>query len=82
MLMITVLVQGRVSAEDIPPTTHDLQPTMQALFQALTSGTGSRFFKWSGAHMARKLRWEGLEHGPAHHRTVSEDPCSQRSNSV
>jgi len=35
MLLITVLLQGPVSAEE-PSPTRDLRPTMQAIFQALT----------------------------------------------
>jgi hypothetical protein len=41
MLMLLMLVHGRVGAEHTPPQ-HTLQPTMQALFQALT-----QVFPWS-----------------------------------
>ena len=41
LLLLTVFVQGRVSAEDTSPT-RDLQPTMRAIFQALT-----QVFPWS-----------------------------------
>jgi hypothetical protein len=41
LLMLTVLIQGRGGAEEMPPT-RPLQPTMQAIFQALT-----QVFPWS-----------------------------------